>query len=177
MVKETEYDHHPVRIIRGLSLGAEYMPGQIVYLHPQTAAIKSVTGSDDVTWSLFDLEGNLASGVTRPVAAVAAILDIAVNDGGSAGAQCYMAVATPGIIYAGKTQYIYCGNVNDRIGSRIVIVEITGPGDGKFAYKIDASGAAFDYVIKLIGWVLGGELTSYVTLPYADLTCKFHVSH
>jgi hypothetical protein len=177
MVKETEYDHHPVRIVKGLSVGAEYMPGQIVYLHPQTAALTSVAGSNDVGWSTLDIEGLLASGVTRPAAAIAAILDIAVNDAGSAGAAAYMMVATPGIIYAGKTQYIYCGNVNDRVGSRIVIVEITGPGDAKFAYSIVATGAVFDYVIKLIGWVLGGELTSYVTLPYEDLTCKFHVSH
>uniref|UniRef100_A0A6M3M527 Uncharacterized protein n=1 Tax=viral metagenome TaxID=1070528 RepID=A0A6M3M527_9ZZZZ len=177
MVKETEYDHHPVRIVKGLSVGAEYMPGQIVYLDFQTAALTSVASSNDVPWSTLDIEGLLPSGTTRPAAAVAAILDIAVNDAGSAGAAAYMMVATPGIIYAGKTQYIYCGNVNDRVGSRIVIVEITGPGDGKFAYSIVATGAVFDYVIKLIGWVLGGELTSYVTLPYEDLTCKFHVSH
>jgi len=177
MVKETKYDHHPVRIIKGLSLGTEYKPGQIVYLDFKTAALTTVASTNDVSWSLLDIEGLLPSGATRPVNAVAAILDIAVNDGGSAGQECYMAVATPGIIYAGKTQYIYCGDVNDRVGSRTVIVEITGPGDGKFAYMIVASGAVFDYTIKLVGWVIGGTLTSYVTLPYADLKCKFHVNH
>ena len=175
MVKETEYKNHPVRIVKGLSLGNEYVPGQIVYLNFQTAAIKEVANTDDVLWSTLDIDGLLPSGVTRPANAIAAILDIAVNDGGSAANATYMAVATPGIIVAGKTQYIYPGNVNDRVGSRTVIVEITG--DGKFAYRIEASGSAFDYVIKLIGWVIGGTLASHVTLPYEDLKATFNVSH
>jgi len=175
MVKETKYDKAPVRIVKALSLGSAYLPGQIVYLNFQAAAIKTVANTDDVSWSTLDIDALLPSGVTRPVNAIAAILDIAVNDSASAAAAQYMAVATPGIIYAGKTQYIYCGNVNDRVGARTVIVEITG--DGKFAYMIVASGAAFDYVIKLVGWVIGGTLTSHVTLPSLNLKGVFHVSH
>jgi len=174
MVKETEYDHHAVRIVKGLSLGSEYLPGQIVHLNFQTAAIKTVTSTDDLSWRTLDIDDLLPSGVTRPVNAIAAILDIAVNDAASAAAAQYMAVATPGIILAGKTQYIYCGNVNDRVNSRIVIVEITG--DGKFAYMIVASGAVFDYTIKLIGWIIGGELNTPVTLPSKDLKATFLVS-
>lgn len=174
MVKETKFGQHPVRIVKGLSLGSEYMPGQIVYLNFQTAAIKTVANTNDVKWSTLDIDDLLPTGVTRPVNAIAAILDVWVRDAASAANATYMALATPGIIVAGKTQYIYPGNVNDRPTSRTVIVEITG--DGKFAYMIEASGAAFDYTIKLIGWVIGGELSTHVTLPSEELKGVFQVN-
>ncbi len=173
MVKETRFDHHAVRVVKGLSLGTEYMPGQIIYLDTQTSALEEVT-SDDVSWTLKDIDGILPSGATRPTNAVAAILDVAVNDSGSAGEECYLAIATPGIIVAGKTQYIYCGDVNDRIGTRTVIVEISS--DGKFAYMINATGNNFDRVIKLIGWVIAGTLTTPITLPNEELFARFSVN-
>ena len=173
MVKETKFRHHPFRITKGFSLGAEYMPGTIIVLDLQTAA---VTGSfSDTAWSSLDLPG-LFTSADKPIDAVAAILDVAVNDSGSAGAATYLALATPGIIVAGKTSYVYPGDVNDRPQSRLVIVEVTE--DGKIAYKAEASGNnTLDYSIKLIGWLVGGSLVSPISLPYEDLKAKASINH
>jgi len=172
MVKETKFDHHAVRVVKGLSLGTEYKPGQIIYLDFQTAALKTITDSGDLSWSLIAIDDELPSGVTRPVNAIAAILDIEVNDDSSSSAT-YLAVATPGIIVAGKTQYIHCSGVNTIKASRMVIVEITG--DGKFAYMINAQ-TNFDALIKLIGWVIAGTLTTPITLPNEELFARFSVN-
>ena len=41
--------------------------------------------------------------------------------------------------------------------------------------KITASGAAFDYSINLIGWLIGGTRVSRVTWPSAELYAKFAI--
>jgi len=173
MVKETKYAHHPVRVVKGLSLGTEYMPGTVIVLDFLSAA---KTGSlSDTAWSTWDVD-SLFTGEDRPVNAVAVILDVEVNDSGSAGADTYLALATPGIIVDGKTQYLRAGDVDDRKAERLMIVEITG--DGKIAVKAEASGAnTLDYRLKLIGWLVAGTLTSHVTLPSVTLKAKFSVSH
>jgi len=175
MVKETEYDHHPMRVIKGLSLGSEYAPGAIIVLDFLSAAYTASLSDTPQIWTTWDVD-TLFTGETRPVNAIAVILDVEVNDAGSAGTATYLAIATPGVIVDGKTQYCRPGNVDDRKASRLVIVEITG--DGKFAVKAEASGSStLDVRLKLIGWVVAGTLTSHVTLPSATLKGIFTVNH
>lgn len=173
MVKETKYAHHPVRILKGLSLGQEYMPGTVIVLDLLSAA---KTGSlSDTDWTVWDVD-SLFTGEDRPKDAVAAIIDVAVNDSGSAGTACYLALAAPGIIVAGKTFYCYPGDVNDRVQSRLVIIPISS--DGKFAVSAEASGGStLDYSLKLIGWLVGGSLVTATAFPYEDLKAIGTINH
>ena len=175
MVTETKYAHHPVRIVKGLSLGEEYNPGQIIKHELVAAAIKTASFSD-TPWDSWDIDDMLPSGTTRPQNAIAVILDAEVNDAGSSGTETYLALATPGIIVAGKTAYVRPGGVNDQKQNRTMIVEITA--DGKFAAKVEASGGStFDVVLKLVGWVIAGTLKTVVTMPYLDVKGVFQVNH
>lgn len=173
MVKEHTFKKHPMRITKGLSLGQEYMPGTVIVLDLLSAA---KTGSlSDTIWTVWDVD-NLFTGEDRPKDAVAAIMDVAVNDSGSAGTATYLALAAPGIIVAGKTFYCYPGNVNDRVASRLVIVPISS--DGKFAVSAEASGGStLDYNLKLIGWLVGGSLVSATAFPYKDLKAIGSIHH
>ena len=172
-MKKTRY-RLPVELRGGLFFGVnneDYIGGVVLDL--KDAAIASGAGTDSVSWTTMDLED--IAGVTIPGDAIAAILDVAVNDAGASAAEASMAFATPGIIVAGKTQYVYTvGGAADLIGSRIVVVEITG--DGKIAYAIAATGATFDYLIKLIGWIVNPGVDP-ISLPSEDLKATFNVKH
>jgi len=175
MTKESKYDHHPVRVVKGISLGEEYDPGQIIKLDFTAAAIKTDSLSD-LPWTTWDIDDLLPTAITRPRNAVAVILDVDVGDAGSSGEETYIAFATPGIIVAGKTVYCRPDGVNDQSSSRLVIVEMSG--DGKIAVSVAASGGTtFDVVAKLVGWVIAGTLTDVVELPSASLKAVFQVSH
>ena len=166
MVKETKYDHHPVRIVKGIALGTEQTYGAIIALDLQTTAIATVTNSDSTGWKHLDL------GALAPESARAALLDIAVQDAAGAGGNYYLEVGNPGIIYASETQVVYAGDVNDHWSSRLVIALLND--DDKINFRIAASGAAFDYTVKLIGWIMD-PYTAKVTLPYVDMSCTFSV--
>ena len=150
MVKRTRFRRHPVHNYGGLMLGSEQEYGGIVQLDTRDAAILTAAGVNDISWSLLSLAAALP-----PAAAVAAILDVEVNDASSSTEDTHMRIARPGIIIDGRTHYIHCGHINDQIGSKIVIVEMSD--DCKIAYLVQASGAQFDYDIKLIGWILHAE--------------------
>lgn len=178
MVKETKFDHHPVRVVKDLFLGEEQEHVSPIQLDKLAAALTSLASAGDVYWTLMDIGAlAVAAGITVPKNAIAVILDVAVNDAASTANATYMAFATPGNLgSAGKIAYVYPGNVNDRVGSRLVIVELND--DDKIAYRIEASGGgAFDYVIKLMGWVMGGTNQSKVSMPYGDLKAVFVVAH
>ena len=166
MVKETKYGHHPVRIVKGLALGIEQEYGGIVQLDLQTALVGTGTNSDSTGWYHLDL------GAYAPANARAAILDIAVRDAAGAATDAYMEVGYPGIILSTKTQIIYAGDVNDRYQSRIVYAVLND--DDKVNLKVTASGAAFDYTIKLIGWVMDPYVAK-VTPPNKDLKATLYV--
>lgn len=106
-----------------------------------------------------------------PAAAVAAILDVAARD--NAGSDEYLSLATPGVIIASKTQIVYCGDVANRWQSRLVIAEMSD--DYRIAIKVDASGAVFDYTIKIIGWLLDPSRTR-PSMPSEDLKATFVVN-
>jgi len=164
--KETKFDHHPMRIVKGLALGSEQEYGGIIQLDLQTAVVGSAVNSNDTGWKHLDL------GTYAPVAARAALLDIAVRDAAGAANDAFLEVGNPGIIYASETQIVYCGDVNDRYQSRLVVALLND--DNKVNIKVNASGAAFDYTIKLIGWVMDPYVAK-VTLPYKDMLAYFVV--
>lgn len=166
MVKETKFGHHPVRIVKGLALGVEQEFGGIVQLDLQSAALATVTSSDTTGWFHLDL------GAYAPTNARAAILDIAARDAAGAATDAFLEVGYPGIILSTKTQIIYCGDVNDRWQSRIVYAVLND--DDKINLKVTASGAAFDYTAKLIGWVIDPYVAK-VTPPSVDLKATFYV--
>lgn len=166
MVKVTRYEHHPVQIVKGLALGSEQEFGGIVQLDLQTSNIASVDSSDDTPWFHLDL------GAYAPKHARAAILDVAVRDNGAAAGNAYMEVGNPGIIYASETQIIYSGDVN-AFNSRIVFAVLND--DDKVNLKITATGAVFDYRVKLIGWVIDPYVAK-VTPPYKDLKATLVVN-
>lgn len=174
MVKRHRFRRHPLHAYRGLMLGAEeeYVGG--VQLDLRDAAILSAVDQDDTSWRTLSLAAALP-----PAAAVAAILDVQVNDAGSAGENCHMRIAKAGIIIAGRTHYIGAPAPNDLIGSKTVIVELTE--DFLIAYMIQASGGVFDYNINLIGWILEarGPLPAWVArdaVPSEDLKCTFFIN-
>jgi len=167
MVKTHRFKHHPVEIQKGLMLGTEQEYGGIVQLDLRTSNVATVVGKNSTGWTLLDL-----ASLSPPKEAMAAILDVAARDEGGAGTDAHLDIATPGIIYASKTEIIYCGDVNDRWQSRIVIAELSD--DDKIAIKITASGAVFDYTVKLIGWVIIPS-SSRVVPPSKDLKATFTV--
>jgi hypothetical protein len=177
MVKETKFDHHPVRAVKDLFIGSQQEHVSPIQLDKVAAALTSGSGVGDVKWSLLDI-GALAvtAGVTVPKDAIGVVLDVAVNDAASAANATYMGLATPGNLgSAGKISYVYPGDVNDRVGSRLVVVELND--DDKIAYMVEASGGgAFDYVIKLIGWIMGGTNLSKASMPSASLKAIFVVN-
>ena len=172
MVKETKFDHKIVRIVKGLALGTEQEFGGIIMLDFQTSNIATVTSVDtSLSWFPLDL------GAYAPASARAAILDIAVRDAAGAAASYYLSVGNPcGVgtpIVASKTEIIYAGDVNDRWNSRLVVAGLND--DDKVNLRVTASGAVFDYTIKLIGWVMD-PYTAKVTPPNEDLKATFVVN-
>lgn len=180
MTKQTIYDKHEVRIKKGLALGAELIPGMILVPDFQVSAIKSGSGGTGLsadnwtTWDIKDLAEAIAANM--PQDAYAVVLDVTVNDSGSAGADASLGFAAPGIIKDGKAEYAYCGGTNDRKNARTVIVPISK--DGKVAVKSGATGGnTLDYSVKLVGWLVGGTDTAAVELPYVDLKGVLTVNH
>lgn len=171
MVKETRFRHHPVRIEKSLYLGSEQL--DIVGYHAdlQDAVLVPGSGVDDAPWT----ELTLSDLVTVPENAVAVVLDVEVNDIGSAANLCYMGFCPTHAIIAGRVSYVYCANVNDRKFSRVVIVEISTR--DSIVYTIAASGAFFDYNIRLLGWLIGGTDLSKITPPAEDLLCKVDINN
>lgn len=171
MVKETKFRHHPVRIEQGLFLGTEQIDLVAFRSDLQDAAIASAAGQDDTQWT----ELTLSNLVTVPEDAVAVILDVAVNDFNPVGQDCYMGFCPTHAIIAGRVSNVYTGNVADRKGSRVVIVELSTR--DSIVYNIVASGAVFDYSIKLLGWLIGGTRLSKVTPPAVDLYCNVDINN
>ena len=166
MVKDTKFDHHPVRIVKGLALGTEQEFGSIIQLDFQTSNIATVVSTNSTVWSLLDL------GAYAPASARAAILDVAARDAGGAGTDAFIQFGSPGFIESTKTQIVYCGDVADRWQSRLIIAVLND--DDKICYRVTASAAVFDYTVKLIGWVLDPYVAK-VTPPSADLSCTLVV--
>ncbi len=171
MVKETKFRHHPVRIEQGLFLGTEQLDLVAFRSDLQDAVIASDAGVDDAQWT----ELTLSDLVTVPEDAVAVVLDVEVNDNGSAGQDCYMGFCPTHAIIAGRISNVYAGNVADRKGSRVVIVELSTR--DSVVYNIVASGAVFDYSIKLLGWLIGGTRLSKITPPAVDLLCIVDINN
>lgn len=178
MVKETKFRHHPVRIENGLYMGSQQLDILGVELAFLDAALTSDSSSNTTIWTPMDINALVvAAGATVPVNAIAVILDVEVNDSGAAG-DYYMeftSVEHSGGAgqQAGKTQTVYVGQVGDRKGARIIIIELSE--DLNILTKITASGAAFDYSINLIGWLIGGTRVARVTWPSVELFAKFAI--
>lgn len=169
MVKRHRFRRHPLHAYKGLMLGQEeeYVGG--VQLDTRDAAILAAVDQNDTSWRTLSLAAALP-----PAAAIAAILDVQVNDNSGHTEDCHMRIAKAGIIIAGRTHYIPTGGVAaDKIGSKTVIVELTE--DFLIAYMIQASGGVFDYNINLIGWILDPSVTRDA-VPSEDLKCTFFIN-
>ena len=175
MVKETRYQEHPVRYEVGLFLGSQQLDVEGIHLMTLDAALLS--GSFGITdWVPLKLSPLVvAAAEAIPLGAIAVIFDVEVNDEFGAATDAKLELASPehGIagILAGKTETIYCGDVNDFIDSRLVVVEMSD--NFSIVYKATAQGAnTLDYTIKLIGWIVGGTRIAKVTWPSVELYCK-----
>lgn len=181
MTKQTIFDKHELRIKKGLALGAELIPGAILVYNELATAIKSGSGGTGLSadnWTTWDIK-DLAEAVTggnMPQDAIAALVDVEINDSGGAGADATLSFAEPGIIKDGKTIVCHAGSVNDRKASRMVLAPLSK--DGKTAVKSGATGGnTLDYSVKLIGWLVAGTDTEAVELPYVDLKGVLTVDH
>lgn len=177
MVKKTTYDHHPVEILRGLFIGGSETHITAVALELQTAVLVTVSSTDDLLpWRIYNINTlALAAGITVPASAVGALVDVAVNDSGAAAAIHWMRFSPAGILYDSRTSYVYVGGgVADRPGARIVPILWTEAGD--FAYAVNASGANFDYVIKIVAWLMAGSAYTQPEIPSEELACGFRVN-
>ncbi len=176
MVKETRYQEHPVRYEVGLFLGSQQLDVEGIHLMTLAAALTSGSFSNMDEWAPLKLSPLVvAAAETIPLGAIAAILDVEVNDaaGGATDAKLELASPEHGVagILAGKTETVYCGDVNDLIDSRLVVVEMSD--NFSIVYKATASGGStLDYTIKLIGWIVGGTRIAKVTWPSVELYCK-----
>ena len=176
MVKKTIYEHHPVQFKKGLYLGDNEQLLTVLAIDPQTVNLVAVAGTDDrLPWRVYNInELAVAAGITIPTGAVGALIDVEVNDAGSAGAAAFMSFVEAGAIYASKTWSVYCGNVNDRVGTKQLPIMWTEGGD--FAYRVNATGAVFDYTIRIVGWIMAGSDYTYPEIPSQNLACGFRVN-
>lgn len=175
MVKETRFDKHPVRIEKDLYLGLQQKGLAGFYLDQGDSALTSADNSNTTPWDLMDIKALAHTlGHDMPTNAIAVVLDVVVNDAASAANVTAMAFGLPGNILASKCSFVYPGNVNDRKEAKTITVPLSD--HGRIAYKIAASGAAFDYLIYLVGWYVAGTSNSRPALPYIDLKCKFSVN-
>jgi len=183
--KETRYRHHPERIEKGLFMGSQQLDILGIHLMTLDAVLTSGsvgTGLSTTNWTPLKLAPLVTTaGHTIPQDAIAVILDVAVNDsdistptdGQLEFAAPEHGAAEPGIL-VGHTEIVYCGDVNDRISSRLITVEMST--DFSIVYKATASGAnTLDYTIKLIGWLIGGTRVARIAWPSVDLYCKFTI--
>lgn len=169
MVKKTKYDHHPMMIVKGLTLGEEEAWGGIIYVKTESLLVALTGTVGDIKYSLFSL-----ASLNPPKATIAAILDVEVNDSASAAGACYMKVAAPGAIIAAKESMCACPHVNDMVAGKLCIVELSE--DFKFAYMVEASGAnTLDYNIKVVGWILDPTKTRQ-PFPSQELKAEFVVN-
>lgn len=170
MVKKTKFDHHPVMVTKGFMLGDEEYYGGIVGLETEKTLVALTASIGTTTWSLL----SLAALANKPKHAIAAILNVEVNDDGSAAAARYMQIAKPGVILAAKTGMCHCPHLNDMVAGHLVIVELSE--DWQFAYAATASGAGqLDYNIKLLGWIIDPSKTR-PAFPGEDLKAIFVVN-
>lgn len=178
MVKKTTYDHHPVEFLRGLFIGGSETHITAVALELQTANLVAATSLNDLLpWRIYNINVLAAlAGITVPVGAVGALVDVAVNDSGASAAIAWMRFSPAGILYDSRTSYVYCGGgVADRPGSRIIPILWTEAGD--FAYAVEATGAAaFDYTIKIVAWLMAGSDYTPPVIPSQELACGFRVN-
>ncbi len=171
MVKETRFRHHPVRIENGLFMGFQQLDILGFRLDLQLSVLTSDTNQSSTVWQ----ELTLNDLVTVPTNAVAIVISVEANDAASAANVSYMGFCPTGRILAGRCQYVYPANVNDRKGARIVMMELSDDTYPSIGYRIVASDGAFDYSINLIGWLIGGTRVSRLTIPAEDLFCKFRI--
>jgi len=174
MVKETKFRHHPVRIENGLYLGSQQLDILGFRLDLQSSALTSATNQASTSSNLWP-ELTLNNLITVPTDAIAIVISVEVNDAASAANVTYMGFCPTGRAMAGRCQYVYPANVNDRKGARIVIVELSDPTYPSIGYRIVASDGAFDYSINLIGWLISGTRVSRLAIPAEDLLCQFRV--
>jgi len=185
MVKESIYRHHPERIEKSLFLGSQQLDILGIHLMILDAVLTSgsvVSGLSTTGWLPLKLAPLVTTaGESIPDDAIAVILDVAVNDSDilvATDGQLELASPEHGAagILEGNIETVYCGDKNDRISSRLVIVELSD--DSCIVYKATASGAnTLDYTIKLVGWLIGGTLVTKITWPSIELYCKFVVAH
>ena len=168
MVKETKFGNFPVRVTKGLALGTEEEFGSIIQLDFKTANIATVVSSNTTQWKTLDLSAY------APVNARTAVLDVAVRDAAGGAGEDYLSFGYPGFIESTKTQIVYDGDVNDRWQSRLVLAILNEL--DQINLKVTASGAVFDYTIKLIGWLIDPYVAK-VALPYVDLKAIFSVTN
>lgn len=184
--KETRYRHHPERIEKGLFMGSQQLDILGIHLMTLDAVLTSGSGDSGLSttdWTPLKLSPLVvAAGETIPQDAIAVILDVAVNDEDISGATNGLlefappeyeadGVSEPGIP-TGHTETVYCADFNDRISSRLIIVEMST--DFNIVYKATASLVkTLDYTIKLIGWLIGGTRVARLAWPSVDLYCKF----
>lgn len=177
MVKKTTYDHHPVEILKGFFIGGSETHITAIALALQTAnLVGPLTDQDDqLPWGVWNINVlAAAAGITVPSGAVGAIIDVTVNDSGSAANPHHMKFAPAGVLYAASTIYVYCGRTNDEINTRLVPILWTEEGD--FAYGRDASGTNFDYTIKIVAWLMAGSDYTPPEIPSQELACGFRVN-
>jgi len=172
MVKETRLRHHPARIEKGLFMGSQQLDILGFRLDLQSAALTSAASQAN-TAPMEEL--TLNDLITVPTDAIAIVISAEVNDALSAANVCYMGFCPTGRAMPGRCQYVYCANVNDRKGSRIVIVELSDDTYPSIGYMIVGSDGAFDYSINLIGWLIGGTRVSRLVKPAENLPCKFTI--
>lgn len=173
-MKRHRFRHHPLHAFRGLMLGEEEEYGGIIQLELIASNVLLVEDTSSTQWRLLaNLRDYSGFGDLPPADAIAAVLDVAVRDADGKTANYYLELATPGIIYASKTQIVYAGDVDDRWQSRLVIVEMSD--EYEIAAKVTASVGGLDYMIKLIGWVIDPSMTR-PSIPSEDLFCKFRVN-
>lgn len=178
MVKITQFKNHPVLIEKGLYTVGGEVAGAVA-LENVTAAIKSASISDGA----FTLQLKalcVSAGITVPTYATGVILDVAVRDSGAGGEDDFLVLGYDGNLdyanYPGKVVGVHAAPVNDRWGEKLVILPLN-ESSLIDVLGVASGGSTLDYVIKLVGWVIGGSAYTYPTRTEANLKVKLVVNH
>jgi len=174
MVKVTEFKHHPVQFTKGIYSAGGEVAGFIA-----CEVLSGVLASGSLTTGIKTISLNalcVTAGITIPAYAIAAVLDVSVNDDTSGSLSLGYKGIVDATYFPGYLQKVTVQAASNIVNSRTMIVPL---GESKIVdlLAVASGSGTLDYVIKLLGWVIGGAGVTLPAHPQVNLKAKFVVSH
>ena len=172
--KTTTFKNHPVEMVKGIYQVGGKDAGAFA---PEILSTVLASGSMTTGFKTIQLNALcVTAGITVPTYAIAAVLDVAVNDDTSGS----LALGYKGVVdianYPGYLQKVTVQAASNVVNTRTMIVPLDESKIMDLLAVASGSGT-LDYAIKLVGWIIGGSGYTYPAHPQVNLKGKFVVNH